>query len=115
MASTRSKNDAGNYALEQRHFHLARTHIHAPHGMSYRTTLPELGANPSHLPREALAHNPVEIETKLFGIGSSNLVAPAPAVFPQLKTLPTQSWFDRTPMMMPHRLIVEPDQRPALW
>ena len=115
MASTRSKNDTGNYALEQHHFHLARQHIHAPHRTSHRTALAELGINPSHLPREALAHNPVEIETKLFGIGSSNMVMPAPIVHPQLKRLETRPWFDRLPMVMPKRLITEPNQRPSLW
>ena len=37
--------------------------------------------------RDALSGNPIEIESSLFGINSTNLVDPAPAVIPQLKTL----------------------------
>lgn len=115
MASTRNKNDTGNYALEQRRFHLARQHIHAPYGMSYYTAFSALGANPSHLPRDALSHNPVEIESKLLGIGSTNMVTPASIVHPRIKTLPIEKWFDRVPIVLPKPLITEPNQRPALW
>ena len=115
MASTRNKNCEGEYSLQQRQFHLARTHVHAPYGKSYKTSLPELGANPSHLPRDVLSGNPVEIESKLFGIGATNLVTPAPTVFPQLKTLPTHKTIDRLQMIMPKPLVTEPDQRPNLW
>ena len=115
MASTRSKNDPGNYALEQRYFDLARKHIHGPYGMSYKTTLSELGPTPSHFPRDVLSHNPVEIESKLFGIGSSDLVNHPRTVYPQLKSIPTQSWFDKIPMIKPLPLVTEPGQRPSLW
>lgn len=115
MASTRSKNDPGNYANEQRKLHLAREYIHAPHGASHDTRLSELGVTPSHLPRDVLAHNPVDIESRLYGIGASNLASPPPVVYPRLKHIPSHRWFERVPMMMPRRLVTEPNQRPPLW
>jgi hypothetical protein len=115
MSSTRNNNSAGDYALQQQQYNLARVHIHAPYRKSYHTSLVDLGYNPDHLPREELSQNPIDIESKLMGIGSSNLVSAQPTVYPSLKHLPTHSYFNRTPMVMPKRLVVEPNQRPSLW
>ena len=117
MASTRNKNTSGNYILEQRNFSLARdydSYQHSQYGKAYSNALPCLGFNPSHMPMQTFAHNPIEIEGALFGINSTNLVNPQAKVVPQQKTLPTIKYFDTTPLIMPNPLVIENKQRPFL-
>ena len=115
MASTRNKNTPGNYILEQRNFSLARdyeSYHHSQYGKAYSNALPCLGFNPSHMPMQTFAHNPIEIEGALFGINSTNLVTPEKPVNPELIKLPEISYFDRVSLYMPEQLVVQTDQRP---
>jgi len=64
------------------------------------------------MPWNTLSNNPVEIESALFGINSTNLVDPQPQVQPQLKNVPMVSFFDTTPVIMPEKFVVRPGQRP---
>ena len=66
-----------------------------------------------HLPDTELAKNPNDIESFLFGIGSTNLVNPQTPVTPELKKHESLSIVDRkVPLIMPKDLILEADQRP---
>ena len=66
-----------------------------------------------HLPDTELAKNPNDIESFLFGIGSTNLVNPQTPVNPELKKHDSLSIVDRkVPLIMPKDLILEADQRP---
>ena len=62
--------------------------------------------------RNTLSNNPIEIESSLFGINSTNLVQPQKPVKPDLKTIPMRQFFQRTPMIMPTPLVMEDNQRP---
>ena len=64
------------------------------------------------MPRDTLSNNPVEIESALFGINSTNLVEPQPPVKAQLKSIPVKQFFQRTPLIMPKPLVIEHNQRP---
>ena len=115
MASTRNKNTPEDYCLQQRSYKLSREHIqyqHGPFGAACHNAQPCLGFNASHMPWSALSHNPVEIESSLFGINANNLVNPQPKVQPQLKTLPMKSFFERQEVIMPEKLVVSKTQRP---
>jgi hypothetical protein len=115
MTSTRNKNTPGNYYLEQRDFTLARDYElykHSQYGAAYKNALPCLGFNPSHMPRDNFAYNPIEIESALFGINSTNLVKPQAPVQAEMKTLPTLKYFNTLPLIMPLPLVVEQKQRP---
>jgi hypothetical protein len=115
MSSTRNLNTCGNYRLQQDAFNLASTYTSyecAANGRAYTPAIPCMGIMPSHMPRNTLSHNPVEIETALFGINSTNLVEPQPAVVPDLKHVPEVSYFERLPLLMPDSLVVEKNQRP---
>ena len=114
MASTRNKNTNTNYCIQQRQFQdnmLYNTYTHSQWGESYTTHLPTYGLNTPNLPRDKLSSNPIETESYLFGINSTNLVNPAPAVVPQLKTLRGTKFFDRLPLVMPKDFVVPTDQR----
>jgi len=115
MASTRNINTAGNYNLQQRAFETNFQHNtskNSSYGCAHDPGLFDLGVIPSGMCPGNLSYNPVEIESSLFGINSTNLVNPQSPVQPQLKTLKQQSYFDKTPMIMPEPLVVENNQRP---
>jgi hypothetical protein len=115
MASTRNINSRGDYNLEQLHYGLSRNYngyLHASQGRAYKLSIPEIGYNPSGMPRDTLSKNPIEIESMLFGINSTNLVTPRKPIKPELKQIPTSKFFDRLPVPMPKPLVVEHNQRP---
>ena len=115
MASTRNNNTPGNYCLQQRGYSLALDYDlykNSQYGHAYTPAIPSLGYTPSHMPRNTLSNNPVEIESTLFGINSTNLVSPTPPIRPKLKTVPEIEYFERTPMIMPQPLVMEGNQRP---
>jgi hypothetical protein len=115
MASTRNLNTTLNYNLQQRQYRHSENYTLYPnsqYGVAYSTKMPGNGANPAQLPRDALSRNPVEIESFLFGINSTNLVNPAPPLTPQLKCLPVANFFETPEVLMPEPLTVEKYQRP---
>jgi hypothetical protein len=115
MASTRNNNTPGNYNLEQTKYYSTRnyeTFVNSQYGMAYNPALPTFGINPTHMPRETFSANSVDVESALFGINSTNLVSPQKPVNPELKTIPTISFFERLPLLMPNPLVIENKQRP---
>ena len=58
-----------------------------------------------------LSHNPVAVESQLFGIGSTNLVEPRSSIQNQAKKLPNVTFFYRNNIIMPNKLVVEKNQR----
>jgi len=115
MASTRNNNTRGDYSLEQKHFGESRNHInylHGAQGRAFVQTMPSIGYTPSGMPRDTLSKNPIEIESMLFGINSTNLVTPRKPTKPQLKQIPTSNFFNRLQVSMPKPLVIEKDQRP---
>ena len=115
MTSTRNKNTQGNYSLEQKSYSLARDYDlykHSQYRLAHKTTMPDIIYRPSFLPRDTLSRNPIEIESNLFGINSTNLVKERKPAKPQLKTLPTSKFFERVPLFMPKPLVIEKNQRP---
>ena len=115
MASTRNNNVPSDYNMKQRQMDVTRDNIlytHAPNGPAYKDAFPELGIRPSYMGRDSLSHNSIDIESSLFGVGSTNLVQPQAAVTPQLKTLGSVSYFDRLQVIMPKNLDMDKNQRP---
>lgn len=115
MASTRNLNTRLNYNLEQQKYRHSENYTLYPnsqYGVAYSTKMPGNGANPAQLPRDALSRNPVEIESFLFGINSTNLVNPEPPLTPQLKCLSVANFFETPEVLMPEPLTVEKHQRP---
>lgn len=110
MASTRNINTIGNYNLEQRQYkenEKYNLYTNSQHGEAYTTQLPGNGLNPAQLPWNKLSHNPVQIESFLFGINSTNLVNPEPALVPQLKKLDTAHIYKTPRTIMPLPLVIE--------
>lgn len=113
MASTRNKNTNGNYVVEQRMNMLSQRYNTNPfYGKTYADVIPTVGIMPSRMPRDSLSHNPIETESMLFGINSTNLVNPSSQPKNLPKKLPEKAFFDRIPIIMPTPLIIEDNQRP---
>ena len=118
MASTRSKNTPGNYCLEQRDYHLSSSYLLNPYsssGLNYDTKLAGFGFNPGNMPASTLSKNYGSIESGLFGIGSTNLVNPAPPIVPECYYLKSASLIEQGPTYIPKPLYIEPNQRPAFY
>lgn len=67
------------------------------------------------MPPDNLSYNPTDIESVLFGIDSTNLVNPKAPVLPQLKTLPTVSFFQTQKLIMPNIVCEDNSQRPFIF
>jgi hypothetical protein len=115
MASTRNRNTRGDYNLEQQEYKSIRNYnnyLHAAQGCAYQPSIPTIGIMPNRMPRHTLSNNPIDIESTLFGINSTNLVNPQKPIKPQLKKIPTSEFFNRLPVHMPKPLVIENNQRP---
>lgn len=114
MASTRNLNTPGDYAAEQRSFRQQVDYsLNKEYGELNPTYAAGKGLIQQHLPNHKLSGNPNDIESSLFGIGSTNLVNPQTPVTPDLKQLQGLSIVDRTvPLLMPKTFNPEPKQRP---
>ena len=115
MTDTRRRNNPSDYCLQQGAYAESRQHVfyeYGPYGHAYKVALPCVGVTPSHMPRNTLSTNPVEIESALFGINSVNHVDPQPPVVPHLHTIPEISYFERMRLRMPKPLVIERGQRP---
>jgi hypothetical protein len=116
MASTSNCNTPGNYALEQKindsncKYH---TYIHSAGGEAATNHLPGNGLLPAKNARSSLCYNYCDVESQLFGIGTSNLVNPRLPVEPKLRNVQSVSVADRTPVYMPEPWVVQNDQRPS--
>uniref|UniRef100_A0A6C0H5X7 Uncharacterized protein n=1 Tax=viral metagenome TaxID=1070528 RepID=A0A6C0H5X7_9ZZZZ len=96
MASTRNKNTAGNYGLQQRDYTLSRNHImykYGSGGYAVDPKIPGIGFGPAMIPSNELSYNAVDIESFLFGTNLTNLVNPQKPLNVALKNLPTANVF----------------------
>ena len=112
MASTRNKNTPGDYLLEQNAYTSAYQNI-----MDTTKRSPDLKCFPGNglltgkMYSRDLANNYTDIESSLFGIGSTNLVQPLAPVQPDINNLPSLNVIQKTPMFIPAPLTITPKQR----
>tara|TARA_Y100000992_G_C21041170_1_gene384995 strand:- start:5 stop:364 length:360 start_codon:yes stop_codon:yes gene_type:complete len=115
MASTRNINSTRDYSCQQRIFNDINnynTFENSAYGVAHQTNLPDLGFNGASIPREKLSNNAIDIESQLFGIGSTNLVTPKTPVLPDLNCIQHKKIIDKVPFVMPNPLVIEKNQRP---
>lgn len=115
MASTRTKNTSGNYDLEQwSNRSQVGYYTSSTYGPAQQTMLPGDGLLAGNVSRTQLANNSCDVESLLFGIGSTNLVQPRPEVVPIISQLKSLNVIDRLPVLLPAPLVVDLNQRPLL-
>jgi len=102
MASTRNKNSPGDYRLEKSGVACQRNYVTSQiFSLPTESHHPGDGLLGAKTARCVLASNACDIESSLFGIGSTNLETPKPAVFPEFKTLQSLSIMNRIPIIQP--------------
>jgi hypothetical protein len=118
MTSTRNKNSQLNYNLEKSNKEKLlqeKLYLHSSSGRPVNECIPSIGYTPSHISRDALANNPIDIESQLRGIGSTNLETTCAVVTPSLRTLDFKDFFERQQsVIMPYPMVYENNQRPIL-
>lgn len=118
MTSTRNKNTQLNYNLEKSNTEkLLREnlYLHSSSGRPISECIPSLGYMPSHISREALSNNSIDIESQLRGIGSTNLETPYQPIIPSIINLELKDFFDKQQsVIMPYPMVYENNQRPVL-
>jgi hypothetical protein len=117
MASTRSKNNEGDYRLEQNVNSGSCDYLTCQKNNYGNPTTSYFAGNGLLQGRVApsnLSSNPYDIESQLFGIGTSNMVKPKPSVKPVIHDLNSLNICDRLQTMVPEPLIVEKGQRPNI-
>lgn len=112
MASTRDINSPGNYSLEQYSLEKERLYMpYKPYATPVETMFAGDGLIMGRIGNPKLSENAVDIETFLYGIGSTNLVIPKAPVVPEIKHLKSLDIFEKTPVILPKPLVREPGQR----
>jgi hypothetical protein len=115
MASTRNRNDRGNYQLEERGREEQRGYLtfrNQGNGQAFSNHFAGDGLLMGQMGPLALSRNFADIDSYLKGTGSTNLVTPAPQIHPNLKELESLSIIDRIPTIMPEPLRHDKNQRP---
>ena len=117
MASTRLNNSTGLYCQEQKAKQKTYRHEMWKYKcISKNTAFPSVGINMPMMTNgynnQILSQNAPDIESALFGIGSSNLVKPKAVVIPELKCTNNIKFFNRLETFLPEPLVIHKHQRP---
>lgn len=114
MASTRNKNSAGNYKLENNAYQNRINFMTFEHSVKPVETLHAgNGLLSGRMTADTLSKNACDVESQLFGIGVTNLVNPHKEVAPQYISHKSLNVMDKTPLIIPEPLVVRKDQRPS--
>ena len=115
MASTRSRNTPGNYELEQKINNQQNDYMSFEKASFYGTVpttyLPGNGLIGMKTAGLNLASNSADIESQLFGIGSTNLVDPRSPIAPDVYQLKSLNVAYKGPVILPSEFVPTPNQR----
>ena len=112
MTSTRNKNTEGNYKLEQYQLLGQSNYIHyETYGKPAETLFAGNGLLCGRVGSMALSNNSCDIESYLYGIGSTNLVTPYEKPVLDIKHLNSLNICEKREILLPQPLVVEPNQR----
>ena len=120
MASTRNRNTQGDYHLEQTKHDQVHYQINREFSVPPNSYLPGQGLLPSRMHCSQLSHNSNEIESFLFGIGSTNLCHPnlrnvnVNNCHDQERTLSSLNIAGVHRLIMPEDTTIRLDQRPYM-
>ena len=118
MASTSLKNLPGLYCKETTANRLNSDYLVFKNKKIPKTSvLPGLGINAGNMAgaytHSILSNNTADLESYLFGIGTSNLVKTFSKPNPRLNQLDNLKFFEKPGYSMPNPLVVENRQRPT--
>ena len=118
MASTSLKNLPGQYCREQTEQHKQREYLVLKEKkVPVVSKLPDFGINAGNMAgaytHGILSKNTADLESYLFGIGTSNLVKPFVKPTQKINYLDNVKFFNKCGYSMPQPLAVEKRQRPT--
>ena len=115
MASTRSRNTPGDYSLEQQSNNQQNDYMSFQKSAFYGTVptayFPGQGLIGMKTAGMNLASNSADIESQLFGIGSTNLVDPRAPEAPDVYQLNSLNVAYKAPVIVPPEFSPTPNQR----
>lgn len=116
MASTNMKNATGYYCEQHKRFNkISNCQTDSIISKHKDNCLPDLGIINGMMTtgynNNILSNNAADIESSLFGIGSTNLVEMKPDINPSLNKLKHCKWFPRNNVFLPKPLVIEKSQR----
>ena len=115
MASTRSRNTPGNYASEQQINDQKNDYMSFQKSAFYGTVpqayFPGNGLIGMKTAGMNLSANSADIESQLFGIGSTNLVSPQMPIAPDLYALKSLNVAYKAPVIVPETFVPLQNQR----
>jgi len=112
MASTRNHNSSGNYTLEQYSLQKGRDFLtYLPASVAPETMFPGNGLLTGRYANVLLAQNSADIESYLYGIGSTDLVKPRENLVAKINKLEQIALFPTQPFILPKTWVQEKDQR----
>ncbi len=113
MASTRNLNTPGDYKKQRsEHANFLLYNSLNAYGDPKHVYMPGNGLMPAKTCRDKLASNACDIESDLFGIGSTNLVTPKAPLKPRLNNLKSLDVFDKPTYFVVNPRPVNSNQRP---
>ena len=113
MASTRNKNTPGDYELEQNiNIQINAYKTLRSSTFAYENYFAGDGLLVGKTPRETICFNYCDVESELFGIGTTNLVKPKMPVVPSFNPIKSVTMINRIPILIPQPLVVEKGYRP---
>ena len=113
MASTRNLNTPGDYKKQRsEHANFLLYNSLSAYGDPKHVYMPGNGLMPAKTCRDKLASNACDIESDLFGIGSTNLVTPKGPVKPRMNNLKSLDVFDKPTYFVVNPRPVNSNQRP---
>jgi hypothetical protein len=115
MASTRNINTPGDYKMKNDMYNYKLNYLTNKknmYGTPNDTYFAGNGLLMGRIASENLANNYCDIESTLFGIGSTNLVNPLPDVKPDIIPIKNLSIIERNKIVMPEPFNINENQRP---
>lgn len=113
MASTRNLNTPGDYKKQRsENANFLLYNSLSAYGDPKHVYMPGNGLMPAKTCRDKLSSNACDIESELFGIGSTNLVNPKPQLQPRLHNLKSLDVFDKPTYFVVNPRPINSNQRP---
>tara|TARA_Y100000389_G_C17467334_1_gene526845 strand:+ start:78 stop:446 length:369 start_codon:yes stop_codon:yes gene_type:complete len=120
MASTRNINTSHDYRraqCEKRHFY--QLNLEKRDAKPDVCAFPKAGVLFDKMPggynNNTLSNNAADIESFLFGIGSTNLAKPLVLPKPSMNNLKSVPFFENSATIVPNPLVIEREQRPVIF
>jgi hypothetical protein len=115
MSSTRDRNQPGDYRCQQKSKQLISDYFvyeNSQYGKPIQSMFPGDGLLTGRMAPTVLSRNSCDIESFLYGIGTSNLETPQARPIAEIRSLQSLNVIDRLPLGLPDPLVIEPNQRP---